>query len=194
MPNYCDFHMVIKGKEKNVLKAISILKASYNYNNVGNPITSDDNPPFHVFRTWDVFEELEPPEDGEIRAFVCGDCAWSVYSCMFDGEHTYYKSTKEMFPNTFKGITLQQMSEKYKLDIEVYSEELGIGFQEHYLIKHGKIVISEEVKYVEVDTEYDDRNIKDILTEYGFTEEDIQDKSQNGIYYIGGFHDWHFEI
>ena len=61
--------------------------------------------------------------------------------------------------------------EQLNLDMEVYSEEPGCGFQEHYVFADKVLVVNESVDYTE---EYDEEN-----------DEWVSE---------GGFEDWSFEI
>ena len=138
MPNYCNYEMKIKGSKKKIQEVIDTLKADYNYG-IGKPEHK------HLFRVFDVFEE-EMVEEGNntYSMFIAGLCAWSVYSCMCSGEHTYYNDLKERFPDIFMGTTLQELSRD--CIIEVFSEEEGMEFSEHYIFENGVCVLDDCVK------------------------------------------------
>ncbi|QIK57027.1 hypothetical protein G7059_03755 [Erysipelothrix sp. HDW6A] len=138
MPNLCFFNMQVKGKPKDLKTVNEILNADYNYEN--NKLISCSAEK-HIFRTWDI----ESSFDENLE--VSGHCAWSVYSCMMEGPYTYYNQLKT-FEN-FKGTTLVEISQTYNVDIEVYSEEPGMCFQEHYLIRNGVVEVDEETPYYE---------------------------------------------
>ena len=141
MPNYCDYQMKLRGAKENVQKFIAYLKADYSYNN-GKWECSEDR---HFFR---VFEAAhDPGEDtvdvsGETISTVGGYCAWSVFSCLFEGNHTYYDQWKNDGEN-FKGTHILEASKELDLDIEIYSEEAGVGFMEHYLIEKGELLVDD---------------------------------------------------
>ena len=139
MPNYCNYEMKIKGSKRAIQRVVDCLKADYNYT-IGKPSHK------HFFRVFEVFceDEFEKNEDGTYTLFVFGDCAWSVYSCMMKGENTYYNSVKAEYPNTFMGTTLLEQSKN--CEIEVFSEEEGMCFSEHYLFKNGEMLIDDCVK------------------------------------------------
>ena len=70
-------------------------------------------------------------------------------------EDDYYRdyATRE----GFKGITLNQISKRYGVDIEVYSKEYGMAFEEHYIIKNGKFELNDVVEFESIyDEETDD--------------------------------------
>ena len=107
---------------------------------------------------------LPPDENGDIIRAVSGYCAWSVYSCMFEGEHTYYNDFMRDFGIRyigFFGTTIPELSRLLNLDIEIFSEETGVCFQEHYRVTNGNIIINDEVHItVDYDEETQEDNIQ----------------------------------
>ena len=140
MPNYCDYEMKIKGSKQAIRRVVKCLEADYNYSK-GKPEHR------HFFRVFDVFQNgnLEKNDDGTWSLYVYGDCAWSVYSAMVSktGE-SYYYACKEKYPQDFMGTTL--LEESKNCEIEVFSEEIGCMFSEHYLFKNGKCLIDDLVE------------------------------------------------
>lgn len=176
MPNYCDFNMKIVGERKNIEEFISVLNSDYDYEPVSprhisgkiyplvhqpaSPIYYTTNGyklenitgPRHMFRVFEAY--VNRSEDEPNASYLYGYCAWSVYSCMFGTSHTYYDDfITEKYGNKyigFMGTTLPDESRRLNLKIEVYSEEPGCGFMEHYLIDNGEILIEDCVDYMEV--------------------------------------------
>lgn len=136
MPNYCDYEMKIRGSKDAIARVLECLKANYDYG-MGKPEHK------HFFRVFSAYEndEMENNDDGTYTLFVYGDCAWSVYSCMCSGEHTYYNDLKERYPDIFMGTTLEEQSKD--CEIEVFSEEEGMEFSEHLLYKNGECLIDD---------------------------------------------------
>lgn len=66
---------------------------------------------------------------------------------MMEGGHTYYNQL--LHYENFRGTTLLEIRKTYNVDIKVYSEEPGLCFQEHYVIKNGCLEVEEEVPYYE---------------------------------------------
>lgn len=101
------------------------------------------------------------------RLYIGGECAWSVRSAMVD-------------------YGLIELTEEYNVDVEIYSTEPGIGFQEHMLISKGDTIIMDCVDYEEhwID---DIGSVEAYNAEYGtdFTEDMVDD----GYVYVGGFGD-----
>ena len=138
MPNYCNYEMKVKGSKKAIERVMECLKADYNYLE-GKPSHK------HFFRVFEACEnDLEKNEDGTYTMLIFGYCAWSVYSCMCGGEHTYYNDCKKNHKDIFMGTTLKEQSRG--CEIEVFSEEEGMEFSEHYLYKNGKCLIDDSVK------------------------------------------------
>ena len=187
MPNLCSYSMCVKGKKQNIEEFIKVIKADYNY---GTMEFSYDR---HLFRVFDAdYDEIEQVGDNAYQVIIYGDCAWSVSSCMLDSYHSYYSQLKERYPKEFRGTTLQIESERLNLDIEVFSEECGMCFQEHYIIRKGELEVDECVDWQEYDlTEF--KTKEEGEKEYGI---EITDEEWEKEEFIGrgGFENWNFEI
>lgn len=165
MPNYCNFDMHIKGKKENIQHFLNILQTDYNYEDDRVEISCEEQR--HMFRIFDTYVEtdMDDFEPGESAyADVSGECAWSVVSCMCEGDHTYYNDMKKN--KNFKGTTLQKESETYGLVIEVFSSESGCAFQEHFLYSNGYAVIEDCVGWHE--NYYDDDEEEYVIEKGGF--------------------------
>lgn len=138
MPNYCNYEMKIIGSKKAIQRVVECLEANYNYDE-GKPSHK------HFFRVFECYvEDLEDNGDGTFTQFLCGDCAWSVYSCMCSGDYTYFNDGKKSFGENFMGTTLQEQSQD--CEIEVFSEEEGMQFSEHYIFKNGECLVNDCVE------------------------------------------------
>ena len=126
------------------------------------------------------------------------ECAWSAYTCMFNGPGSYYYHySKELI----YGTHVQEQAKRLQLEIEIYSEEPGAGFQEHYLVDNfGNLIINEEKDdYREI---YIDecKDYNDYLEEYEdynpISEEEFNTtkNSDDEYYRSGGFENWDFEM
>lgn len=71
---------------------------------------------------------------------VFGDCAWSVYCCMCEGSYTYYTDSHESDP---KLTCLREATEELQLEVEIKSEEPGMGFWEHFHYKNGECLCND---------------------------------------------------
>ena len=137
MPNYCDYEMKIKGSKEAIARVLECLNADYNYGE-GKPSHK------HFFRVFDATKDgnARKNADGTYSQLIYGYCAWSVSSCMLDGGFSYYQSVKKDHPEIFMGTTLVEQSED--CEIEVFSEEPGMGFSEHYIFKNGECLCDDE--------------------------------------------------
>lgn len=137
MPNYCDFEMKVKGSKTTIARVLKCMNTDYNYSE-GKPSHK------HFFRVFQADKSGEPVknEDGTYTQVVYGYCAWSVSSCMLDGNFSYYDSVKKNHPEIFMGTTLAEQSKD--CTIEVFSEEPGMCFSEHYIFKNGECLCSDE--------------------------------------------------
>lgn len=186
MPNYCGYQMRIQGNTDDVEKVIETLHAHYDYGNM----TFDTDK--HLFRVFSADIMDDETVNGVRDVIINGDCAWSVFSCMMEGDGTYYSSFKDTYVQ-FRGTTLVQLSKKYSVMIEVYGEESGCEFQEHYLIHNGELLIDDTVRYIELYKEYleeDETTLEEVLAESGMTMDDVVD--EDDYYRIGGFKSWDF--
>lgn len=171
MPNYCNYEMHIKGR-KEACKEFRKMMVDYNL-------------PKHFWRVFEADIVEESGSEEEYVMHIAGYCAWSVYSCMFEGKHTYAED--------FGGTSLQKESERLQLEIEVYSEEPGLQFMEHYYFNNGEELINEEIKwechyYDEDEYESFDEWLEDVGLD--ITEDDLDD---GGYCCIGGV-EWDFSF
>ena len=141
MPNYCDYEMRVQGKKENVEEFVRVIKTDYHYDDAGNCKCEAGR---HLWRVFEANDDMVDIEDGMAVANIWGYCAWSVFSCMFDGDGTYQQDRPDSC-----GTTLQIESKNLCLDIEVYSKEPGMCFMEHYYIDNGEITVDECVEYAE---------------------------------------------
>lgn len=158
MPNWCNYQAHIKGKKEAVLKLAEWLQANYKYSR------DDGLPPVYVerdgkeiptehhigYRVFDFYIENYGDEEDGFALWGCGDCAWSVMSCMFNLGIGCYMSDKGL-PQESKSISINDACKELGVSIEIYSTEPGCAFAEHYLINsEGETVINEETEYYEL--------------------------------------------
>lgn len=160
MSNICNYDMKVIGKKENVEEFIKVIQANYDYNK--NAFSFDRH-------LWRVFEadviETDLREDDNFVAIIAGSCAWSVYTSMTAKEQSYYddnKIRKDKKEN--KGSCLENESKKLNLNIEIFSIETDIGFQEHYIIKNGEFIFDDCKDYAEYSALwFDDSEEKDSI-------------------------------
>ena len=199
MANICTADTKVRGYKSCIDEFINTLKRGYSYFSEPPKVNG-----FHFFRIFDVeVYEYEHTVGVIYMAKIMVDCAWSVYCCMMPGMLTYYNDMKEAVPpEQFKGTNIIQESQRLNLAIEIYSEELGMGFQEHYWVNDGIQIASEEQDnlesyYLEQDT------YKEYQEQWGdddriHSEEEYQalrsQADEEGFLVIGGLNtDWHVQ-
>lgn len=171
MPNLCSYSMKVKGTPENVQEFIKIIQANYSYEN-GVCVDFKTKEPIerHLWRVFDA-DIFDDETENNIRVIILtGSCAWSVHSCMCSGRGTYQSDN----PNK-NGTTLADESKRLNLSIEVFSEEPGMCFMEHYVYVNGKEIINECVDW----NEYyvgDFETVEELNAEYNtnFTQEEFE--------------------
>lgn len=121
-------------------------------------------------------QDLNADEDKIIEAYICGDCRWSIYSSMVDKERGYFLPAK---------------TKELRLKVEVFSEESGMGFQEHFVFNQGTIEISEWEDYAEYwlgDFETKEQAEEELETKI------LDVEWQKQLVVRGGFDNWNFTI
>ena len=91
-------------------------------------------------------------------------------------------------------ITLWEACKKWNLIIEVYSEENGCEFQEHFICDKGDVICNECVEWDEYDV-YDYETKEEAEEDLGikFTDEEWKNQ-EDGRICRGGFGEWVYEI
>jgi hypothetical protein len=89
-------------------------------------------------------------------------------------------------------ITLFEACEEWELAVEVYSEECGCEFQEHYIIENEDILCNDCVDYYEFCLD-DFETKEEAEEEYGIIITDEEWES-GGYISRGGFEEWIFTI
>lgn len=166
MANNCYFRMKVVGMPEHIKELIDMLTKKDKYQDTG----------LGGIYFCEIYEGSA--DEGAVELW--GECAWSVATAMIDY-------------GTLDVITLPAATEKFGLTVEVYSEELGMGFQEHYLVENGKIIIEECVdceEYYVQDMTADEK--EEFKREHRLTEGEIIERMEEGYVKIGGFERWDF--
>lgn len=156
MANNCYYEMKVKGNKEDCNRLFKIL----NY---------EDNE-YYLARIFSV--DIIDEEDDRIT--LCGDCAWSVYTCMCEGSVGTYKKFDEEVRDD-KGrlmTTIAYLSDILNLEIEVISDEPGMGFSEHLCYKNGEEIVNDCEDYPPEEVMYPDLGDRDV---WEYLEETGQD-------------------
>lgn len=141
MANICNFAMVVTGKEENIKQFIDMM----NHRGIVWMGGGADT------ETEDIVEIGE----GKFRYEIIGDTKWSVKSSLIDAAISMRENPdewtlgKNVDREKLSFVTLFEACKQLKLDMEVYSEEPGCCFQEHYLFVGGDLITEESVEYSE---------------------------------------------
>lgn len=174
----CDFRMRVKG-------------ASSDIENFYNSLTQKGR----VFMGRGAEADIHYDEENE-AAEITGWCKWSIRSALIDNAVSMREEPEKWcFPGmdqtALEFITLMEACERWNLDAEVYSEECGFCFQEHYLIRKGNCEIDEEEDWEEYCLdEFDTKEEAEEELELSFSDEEWESRYASR----GGFDEWCFVI
>ena len=133
-------------------------------------------------------------------AMIDGCCKWSVISAMIDNAISMRENPERWYWGDGKSsdglefITLFEACKRWNLVIEVYSEEGGIGFQEHYICDKGEVLCDECVDWEVYDIyDYETKEEAEEDFDTKFTDEEWANEDDGRIC-RGGFKNWNFEI
>jgi len=163
MPNLCCYDMKLKGTKENMYAFIRKM------NNFEEP-----NHFWRIF-SCDIYEA------GDGYCCFCGDCAWSLETCCRASGYS-------------NGIDLFAVNTRdFNLELECYSSEPSIGFEEHYIYKNGECITSECADVYEY--WYGDfTSFEEFKKEYNLPNELTEDDLDDEYYRVGGFGDWAWNI
>lgn len=164
MPNLCCYSMKIKGNKENVYEFHKRMR--------------DYDAPNHLWRMFeaDVYDEKDN-EDGTITIDVAGSCAWSIETCCRASGYS-------------DGVDLLEVNSRdLNLEIEIWSDESGMCFQEHYFYKNGECLIDDCVEWNEYYyDEYECDSFEEFKRENDIPDDITEDDLEDGCYYHdGGF-------
>lgn len=177
MANLCSFCMRVRGDKENIQLFYDALTQKHKV---------------YMGRGADADIEFL---DGNL-ADIVGNCKWSIYSSLIHRAIDMKQNPDGYYwhglnPSELEFITLVEACQKYNVTVEVYSEECGIGFQEHYLIESNGDFVKECVDYTEyLLDEFETKEEAEKEYNEKFTDEEWDEQ----IARRGGFIDWTFEI
>lgn len=182
MANLCSFKMRLRGERENIEK---FHKAMMQEGDIWMGRGADADIEY---------------DDGQNTATIWGTCKWSVISALIDNaismraEPKMWNFGKDEW-NKLEFVTLWEACEKWQLDMEVYSEECGFEFQEHFgYINGGEITYDECVDWQEYDVDdYETKEEAEEELEEKFTDEEWNNQ-EDGRICRGGFPSWNFDF
>ena len=117
MPNYCEYSMKIVGSRENCKKFLDRM--------------NDYDEPYHFWRIFEATPYEGNEKDGVLEMYISGYCAWSLESCC---RASGYSGGTDLFAVNTKELNLE---------MEAYSHEPGMEFEEHYLYSKGECLADE---------------------------------------------------
>lgn len=186
MPNECSYTMYAEGKPEAIDELIARMTFKYDHSE-GSEVENR----VHFWRVLEAnVEELEPRTEGTRLISIAGYCAWSVRACMFDGENTYAgdrAKDPELAPYC---TSLEKTAKELGLEIEVFSDEAGVGFAEHYHYAPYELPVEESCDFEEVFWDPDEYpTFADLDADYDLTEKGVKESDCGPYEYItiGGY-------
>ena len=180
MANICSFVMKVRGDKNDIEKFCKAIQQEGN---------------IWIGRGANIDIDFEDDD----LACLTGDCKWSIQSALIDNaismrtnpDRWHFGSGRDA--NEFEFITLYEACERWSIVMEVYSEECGCQFQEHFICDKGTVLCDDCVEWEEY--WLDDYETKEEAEEelgVEFTDEEWE--SRDDRITRGGFKDWNFEI
>lgn len=180
MANICDFSMCVKGSRNDI-------------ENFYNALIQKGN----IYMGRGAEAEINYDNE-ESKAFIDGWCKWSVQSALIDNaismreQPDIWYFEDEVNVKELEFITLSEACDRWNLIVEVYSEECGCGFQEHYIIKKGNIEVDECIDWNEYFlNDYETKKEAEENLEIEITDEEWENLD---VISRGGFKNWDFKI
>jgi ribosomal protein L37E len=128
MPNWCSSTIKVFGKPKDIENFCKLFIFTDDENK-----EEVDKKYFARSFTQMSWEDFKKKYLGEYETEFLVDFAWSCWSCIFEG-----------YPDNKECVTLEWAMEEYKVQVEIDTEEGGMGFEEHITTENGKPVYSSE--------------------------------------------------
>ena len=140
--------------------------------------------------------DLTFEEDDE--AFLSGWCKWSVISALVDNAVSMRTEPEKWYcgpeEEEHEYITLYEACKRWNIVMEVYSEECGCQFQEHFICDKGDVICEDCVHWEEYDIgDYESKEEAEEDLDVEFTDEEWANHDDYRIT-RGGFKNWNFEI
>jgi len=199
MPNICTGFMNVRGRADCVDELLKILDANYSYykdkNNYDYSWCVDPKNFTHIPHFFRVFSAYKFDEHWNSGIYKCVsidfECAWSVSSCMMGGPWSYFMQFEHDHPGEHYGSTLLKESKRLQLEIELWSQEPGMAFQEHYKICSGILVKDECLDYnlIYLDNYNSYEEVKADYPNTSMTKDQFEDYVVNEVDYYEDMHE-----
>jgi hypothetical protein len=182
MANLCSFLMKVRGNKEDILQFYKAL-------------TQDGK----IWMGRGAGADLE--FEGEDLATLTGTCKWSIQSALIDNAISMRTDSRSWYfgeglsSKDFEFVTLYEACERWSLVMEVYAEECGCQFQEHFVCDKGEVLCDDCVNWEEYFVEdYETKEEAEEDLEITITDEEWATGLEEGRFTRGGFESWDFEI
>lgn len=188
MANICSFSMLVKGEKENIKSFVQAMEQKGN---------------LYMGRGASVYENVDDAYDEETKSFTSsGSCKWSISSSLVDnafsmkkqketGEGNWYDA--DGFISNHEFISLFEACEKFRVNVEMYSEEPGCGFQEHIVYENGEIRQG-SMDFNEVWFNESEYTIEEFREKYN-VDDDLDDEEVMELTFSeGGYESWDFDL
>lgn len=159
MANCCTFTMQVKGKKNDIIRFYYALTQKGDLW-IGRGAAASI-----------YYDSSASQGDDHCVVEIDGECKWSIESALIDDALSMQEQKRtgtgcwRLSDPNVNYVTLPEACEKFHVNMEAFSEELGCEFQEHMSYENGEF-FSEIVDYCE---EYDEEN-DEYTQEGGFPE------------------------
>ncbi len=179
MANICSFSMKVRGNHEDIEKFYDAMSQNGNLW-MGRGAEAEIN-----------------YDDEEGTSQIDGWCKWSVQSALIDDAISMRTEPDRwgfgsVNRDSLEFITLLEATEKWNLVMEVFSEECGCCFQEHYVFDNGEVLCDDCVDYYEYCL--DDYETKEEAEEELGIEITDEEWEEGGFISREGFGEWEFDI
>lgn len=182
MANICSFLMKVRGHKENIIQFHKAL-------------TQDGK----IWMGRGAEADLE--FEYEDFATLTGTCKWSIQSALIDDAVSMRTNSRNWYfgegltSANFEFVTLYEACRRWNLIMEVYAEEGGCCFQEHFVCDKGEVLCDDCVDWEEIWVEdYETKEEAEADLKMTITDKEWATGLEEGHFCRGGFDDWYFEI
>ena len=182
MANICSFLMKVRGNKEDIIQF--------------HKATSQEG---KIWMGRGACANLEFEEDD--LAELAGTCKWSIQSALIDDAVSMRTNSRNWYfgegltSEDFEFVTLYEACRLWNLVMEVYAEESGCCFQEHFVCDKGEVLCDDCVDWEEYWVEdYETKEEAEEELETKITDGEWTIGLEEGRFCRGGFENWDFEI
>lgn len=184
MANIAHFELRAIGTKENLQPLINTMKRTNSEHPRSGPLFK------RVYDTMQTQKGVFEVDDGLFAVEYVGSCKWSALALT---EHAWTHVDTQDPTNA----SLNRLSERCNLQIEVYGSEDSVGFEEHYIIQNGVMLQEEERDalwlYTDDYEDYDEMKEYADMDGYTFTRDQYDQAQTSEVIVLGGFQSHDFK-